>query len=138
MLRTFERSESLEEVAQVVDGRVAENLGRAVLVGAGDPLGQVRHQPGELVEERLLGELDRFLEPRLDALLLLLVEARREPEQVVGRLDVRIVPADTEEADQRRRVIGRVEERAEALSRGLLQLVEVLVQRPRRRRPARP
>ena len=94
-----QRAEPLEELAQVVDGRVAEDLRRAVLVGARDPLGQVGDQPGELVQERLLGELDRLLEPRRDPLLLLPVEVRREPDQVVGRLDVGIVPGDAEEAD---------------------------------------
>ena len=45
-----------EELDQVADGRLPEDLGRAVVVGAGDPLGQVPDQPGELVEERLLGK----------------------------------------------------------------------------------
>ena len=100
-------AESLEEVAQVVDGRVPEDLRRAVLVGARDPLGQVSDHLGELVQERLLGELDRLLEPRPDPLLLLPVKLRRDADQVIRRLDVGIVPGDAEESDQRRRVVRR-------------------------------
>ena len=99
LLRTFSERNRSKNSHEVVDGRVAEDLGRAVLVGAGDPLGQVGDQPGELVEERLLGELDRLLEPGRDPLLLLLVEAGRECDQVVGRLDAGEVPGDAEEAD---------------------------------------
>ena len=58
-----QRAEPVEELDEVADGRVAEDLGLAVLAGARDPLGQVRDQPGELLEERLLGQPHRLLEP---------------------------------------------------------------------------
>ena len=98
MRADVELPEPLEELDQVADGRVAEDLGRAVVVGAGDPLGQVGDQPGELLQERLLGQPDRLLEPGRDPRPLLLVELRAERHQVVGRLDRGEVPGDGEEA----------------------------------------
>ena len=60
-----------------------------------------RDEPGELVEERLLGELDGLLEPGRDPRPLGLVQARRELDEIIGRLDAGEVPVDVEEADQR-------------------------------------
>ena len=86
-------AEPAEEVRQVVHGRVAEDP------AAGRPrptpviaLAQVGDQPGELLQERLLGQLHRLLEPRRHAGPLLLVDGRAELPQVVGRLDAGEVP----------------------------------------------
>ena len=80
--RTFSDAEPVEELAQVADGRVAEDPGLAVLVRPADPLGQVGDQPGELVEERLLGELHGLLEPGRDPRPLL---PRRAPARAATR-----------------------------------------------------
>src|SRR5208337_5414353 len=102
---------------------------RARRAGARDALGQVSDYLGELVQERLLGKLDRLLEACPDSFLLLPVKLRRDADQVIRRLDVGIVPGDAEESDQSRRVISRVEQRSESLSSGLLQLLEASVER---------
>ena len=88
--RTFNAGEAAEEVREVVDGRVAEDA------RAGWPSSPVpamrsrivrRHQPGELVDERPLGQLHGLLEAGGDlASPLGLVEPRRGSwHQVVGR-----------------------------------------------------
>ena len=123
-----ERPEPVEELGQVADGRVAEDPGLAVLADARDPLGQVGDEPGELVEERLLGELDGLLEPGRDPRPLGLVQPRRELHEVIGRLDRGEPPLDPEEADEGLGVIGRVEQRAEPLAGGLLEFGVVPVE----------
>ncbi len=53
---------------------------RRLAVAAAQPLGQVRHQLGELAQERLLGQFNRLLEAAREPLLLFLVEIRVEPQ----------------------------------------------------------
>ena len=75
-------------------------------------------QSGQFAVEHPLGQPDGFLEQGLDAVLLLLVDRGREPGQVRGRFQVGEAPSAAEGVAQIRRVVGRVEERAE-LSKGL-------------------
>ena len=105
--RTLSDRNRSKNSARLLDGRVAEDPGLAVLADARDPLGQVGDQPGELVEEGLLGELDGLLEPGRDPGPLGLVQPRRELHEVVRRLDVGEVPLDAEEADQGLGVVRR-------------------------------
>ena len=123
-----ERPEPVEELGEIADGRVAEDLGLAILADARDPLGEVGDEPGELVEEGLLGELDGLLEPGRDPRPLGLVEPGRELDQVVGRLDVGEIPVEAEQADQGLGIVRRVEQRAQPLAGGLLELAVVAVE----------
>ena len=101
--------EAVEELHEVVDCRVAEDL--AVLaVGATQALSEMRHQLGQLPDERLLGHLHRFLEAAGNTGTFLLVQARAQFEKVVRRLDAREVPRDAEQVAQVWRVIARVVE----------------------------
>ena len=63
-----QRAEPIEEPVQVLDRRVAEDLLAAVLIRPGDPLREMADQPGEVLEERLFGQADSFLEPSADPL----------------------------------------------------------------------
>jgi hypothetical protein len=53
--------ESLEELAQVLDRRIAKYFGLAVLIAA-EPFGQVRDELGQLLGERLLRQADGLVE----------------------------------------------------------------------------
>ena len=96
--RTFSSRNRPKNSDRLSTAESRKTLRLAVLARAGDPLGQVRDQPGELLEERLLGQLHRLLEPRRHAGPLLLVDGRAELQQVVGRLDAGEVPGDGEQA----------------------------------------
>ena len=56
-------AEPLEELGQVLDGRVAKDLRLAVFV-ARQPLGEVRDQLGQFGGERLLGQPHGLIETR--------------------------------------------------------------------------
>ena len=67
-------AEPLEELGQVLDRRVAEDLGLAVVL-AREPLGQVGDQLGQFGGERLLGQPHGLVETGLHPLALLLRRA---------------------------------------------------------------
>ena len=92
LLRTFSERKRSKKSQRLSMAESRKTFGRAVLVGSRDALGQMSDQLGELVQKRLLGKLNGLIEARLHPLLLLPVEVRREPEQVVRRLDVRDSP----------------------------------------------
>ena len=117
-----------DEIVEVVDGGVAEDLGRPVGVGARNPLAEVGHQSHELLEEHLVGQADGLLEPGLDAELLQLMDGGREPDQMGGGLEIGEIPAHREAAQQGRRIVGRLEERTEPSSGIGLELIEVPLQ----------
>ena len=56
-----EFAEALEELANVFDGGVSEDF-RLAIVAAADALGEMRHEPAHLFDERDFGELHRFIE----------------------------------------------------------------------------
>ncbi|WP_165253372.1 bifunctional metallophosphatase/5'-nucleotidase [Paludisphaera soli] len=121
-------AEAIEEAAQVLHRRVAEDLGRAVVADAVGPLGQVLDQAGELLGERPLGQRHRLLEPRLHAGPLAIVEVGREPHQVVGRRYRGEVAGHGEQAHQRGGVVGRVVEAPEPAGGRTLQLAVAAVE----------
>jgi hypothetical protein len=88
----------------------------------------VRHQPGELLGERALGQLDRFLEPRRHPRSLLLVQGGRELDEVIRRLDVGEVPGEAEQAHEGLGVVGGVVERAEPVGCGAPELAVVAIE----------
>ena len=55
-------AEPLEELGQVLDGRVAENFRLAVFL-TGKPLREMRDQLGQFGGERLFGQPHGFIEP---------------------------------------------------------------------------
>ena len=91
--------EPLEELGQVLHGRVAEDFRLAILL-ARQPLGQVGHQLGQFGGERLLGQPDRLVETALHPLAFLFVELRVELLKVVGRFHAGEVELDGEQASQ--------------------------------------
>ena len=66
-----ESAKPLKEVGQVLDGRVAEDLGLSVIL-AGQSLGEMRHEFRKLVDERFLGQPHSLLEAGRHAGLFLL------------------------------------------------------------------
>ena len=68
-----ERAKSLEKGAQVVNGGVTKDFWGAIVV-AGKPFGKMRHQRGQLIQERLLRQLHGFVKTSADPLAFLPVQ----------------------------------------------------------------
>ena len=116
----------MEEFAEVLDRGIPEHL-RLAVIGAGQPIGQMADQLRQFVDERLLGQFDRFVKPRLDPLAFLLVQAGIQLREVRRRLDAGEFPRDGELGLQTRRIIGGIEEFAEAAPGGPPQFGILLV-----------
>src|SRR5262245_48790653 len=73
----IEVPETAEVFAQILDDRVAKDLGLAI-TGTAQSLGEVRDELGQLLGKGLLSQLDRFVKACGNALGFLLVEVRAE------------------------------------------------------------
>ncbi len=116
-----EPPETFEELSQVLDGRVSKDLGLPV-VGPGESLGEMLNQPGELLQEGLLRQLNGLVEPGLDPLTLLLVEGGIELLEVVRRFHRGEVPGHRELVPERNGVVGWIEQPSQPIPRRLPEL----------------
>ena len=94
-----EVAEPLKEGGQVLHGAVPKDFGFSV-TAAGQPFAEMRHQVGQFLDKCLFGQLHRFIEPRLHAAALLLVQFRRKLLQVARGFDGRKLPRDVEQSRQ--------------------------------------
>ena len=123
----IELAEAAEEFDQVLDRGVAKYLGLVVAL-AREPLGQMLDQAGQLADESLLRQLHGLVEPGGDPLALLFVQSRIEVLQIGRRFDIGKIPRHPEQAAERFRIVARIEQAAEPLTRRGLELDLVFVQ----------
>ena len=123
----IQMSEPLEELGQVLDSRVTKHFWLAIFLPT-QSLGQVRHELGQFVRERLLGELYGLVETGLHPLALLLVECGLKLLQIRRRLDTGKIPAGGKQSSERLWIVGRVKQAAQPIAGSRSQLAVMLVE----------
>jgi hypothetical protein len=120
-------AEPLEELGQVLHGRVPEDARLAIRL-AREPRGEVAYQLGQFGDERFLGQPHGLVEARRHTPALLLVQSGVELLKVVRGLHAGTIELHGKHASQRCGVVPGVEQRAETLAGCGLQLAVAAVQ----------
>jgi hypothetical protein len=107
-----EPPESLEELAEILDGGIPEHLWLAV-VKPRKPFSEMSRESLEFRGEGLFSEFDGTLETLTDTGLLRLLHVGMQGHEVLRRLDGRVRDFEIEQAVERGGVVTGVVERAE-------------------------